>query len=187
MGCGAVQFPSTTTDSKHHNLTFHSGCNVLYHPSTSSITLLIWLLPQNPKSHFPFFLISLETLSLHRSTKWRRESSRAERDAKLCDARRVCVQKETQSDELLRFFFSSTILSHPLSLWFCLHIIQLFFLVFFWYNILLFDSLFIFVWWWRCNRKAKLDVLDSLLRGTELQFYFSSFHLFDLFFLIYKF
>ncbi len=145
MGCRAVQFPSTTADSKHHNLTFHSGCNVLYHPSTSSITPLIWLLPQNPKSHLPFFLISLETLSLHINTKWRRESSRAERDAKLRDAGRVHVEKETQSDELLHFFFLFyNIVSPSLSLWSCLHIIQLFFLVFFWYNILLFDSLLFF-------------------------------------------
>jgi hypothetical protein len=159
MGCGAVQFSSTTTDSKHHNLTFHSGCNVLYHPSISLITPLIWLLPQTPNPIFHFFLISLETLSLHKNTKWRRESSCAKRDAKLCDAGRVRVQKETQSfvtqgefackkrrkaTSCCVFFFFSTILSQPLSLWSCLHIIQLFFLVFFWYNILLFDSLLFF-------------------------------------------
>jgi hypothetical protein len=74
-------------------------------------------------------------------------------------------------------------LSHPLSLYglaslVYLHIVQLFFLVFFWYNFLLFDSFLFFWWWWHCSYyslKAKLEVLDSLLQGTELLFNFLSF------------
>ncbi len=130
-------------------------------------------LPQNPKSHFPFFLISIST-----ETR-RRESSRAERDTK---------------QQGVAFFFSllQYCLTLSLSLWFCLHIVQLFFLVFFWYNFLLFDSFLFFWWWWCCSYyslKAKLEVLDSLLQGTELLFNFLSFMpsclpspLFDLFF-----
>ncbi len=136
-GCGAIQFPSTMTDSKHHNLTFHSG-NVLYHPSTSSITPLIWfsfihihslLITPNPNFHF----FSHQFPQKHKATQ----------------GKLTC--KERQSNKVLHFIFlSSIILSHPFSLYgiaslLYLHIVQLFVLVLFWYNFLLFDSLFFLV------------------------------------------
>jgi hypothetical protein len=120
-------------------------------------------LPQNPKSHFPFFLISVSTET------GRMESSRAERDTK-------------QWGVVFFFFFPSTILSHPLSLYglaslVYLHIVQLFFLVSF--DIIFCYLIFIlFFWcWWHfsyCNLKAKLKVLDSFLQGMELLFNFLS-------------
>jgi len=116
-------------------------------------------LPQNPKSHFPFFLISVSTET------GCRESSCAERDTK-------------QRGVAFFFFLFYNIVSPSLSLWSCLHIVQLFFLVFFWYNFLLFDSFLFFWWWWccsYCSLKAKLKVLDSLLQGMELLFNFLSF------------
>jgi len=143
MGCGAIRFFSTTTNSKHCNLTFHSGCNVLYHPSISSITPLIWFsfihihsFPKTPNPIFHFFFISFET-PVSVSTKTQ------------SDARKAHMQRHKQSNEVLCFFFSSTILFHLLSLYGLnsltyFHIVQLFFLVFFWYNILLFDSLLLF-------------------------------------------
>ncbi len=143
-GCGAIQFPSMMTNSKQHNLTFHLGCNVLYHPSTSSITPLIWFsfihihsFPKTPNPIFHFFHFTRKpNFSIHINTKWRKESSRAKKD------------NERPS---VAFYFSFTILFHALSMYglaslVYLNIFQLFFLIFFWYNILLFDSLF-FVWW----------------------------------------
>jgi hypothetical protein len=73
-GCRAIQFLSTKVDSKHHNLTFHSGCNVLYHPSTSSITHLIWFsfihihsFPKTPNPIFHFF--SYQSPQKHKATQ----------------------------------------------------------------------------------------------------------------------
>jgi len=114
-----------------------------------------------PKTLSPIFhFFSFQSPQKHKAKPACRESSRC------------CV-----------FFSSSTILSHPLSLYglaslVYLHIVQLFFLVLFWYNFLLFDS-FLFFWrWWccsYCSLKTKLEVLDSLLQGTELLFNFLSF------------
>ncbi len=107
MGCGAIQFLSMTVDSKHHNLTFHSGCNVIssIHKLNNSLNMIIIhshsFIPQNPKSHFPFFLIlvSIETQS---------------------NTGKARVQKETQSNEALHFFLFYNIVSPSLCVWSCL-------------------------------------------------------------------
>jgi hypothetical protein len=105
-GCGVIQFPFTMIGSKHHNLTFHSGCNVLYHPSISSIAPLIWFsfihiqpFPKTPNPIFHFFLISvsIETQS---------------------NAGKACMLREIQSNEVLRFLFLFyNIVSPFISLW----------------------------------------------------------------------
>ncbi len=180
--CEAIQFPSMTTNSKHHNLTFHSSCNVLYHPSTSSITPLIWLsfLPQNPKSHFPFFHISL-----HINTRWCRESSHVERD--------------TKQRGVAFIFFSFTICSHLLFLYsfaslVYFHIVQ-FFSSFFLYNFLLFDSLLLFggddvvaIVAWKQNSRSWIPFFK--VRSCYLIFFpscLSAFPFVWFVFLIYKF
>jgi hypothetical protein len=161
---------STTIDSKHHNLTFQSGCNVLYHPSTSSITPLIRFsfihIHSFPKTPNPIFHIS--HISFHRNTKQHKENAHVENDTK-------------QQSVVLCFLFYN-IVSPFLFVWSCFPCIPphcpTFFSSFLWYNFLLFDSLFFFWWWWHCsyyNLKAKLEFLDSLLQGMELLFNFLSF------------
>jgi len=181
MGCGAVQFLSMTKNSDHHNLTFHSSCNVLYHPSTSLITPLIWFsfihIHSFPKPQIPSSIFShitqnpiISHISLHKNTKWRSDN--------------LCAKRDTKQQGVVFFLsflqYCLTLSFYGLASLAYLYIVQLFFRVFFWYNILLFDLFYyyFFLWWWHCDRcswKAKLDILDSLFQCIELLFNFLSF------------